>query len=208
MKTAIALTFAAVALAAPAQADTAIFAGGCFWCVEKDMDHIKGVTRTTSGYAGGTTDSPTYESHSGYTEAVEVEFDPKIVSYDELVRRFLRTIDVTDGRGQFCDRGDSYVPAIFFQTSDEEAIAKRAVADAEKALGDSIAVPVRPHTRFGKAEDYHQNYYMGEDLVLTRFGIIKQSEAYANYRKGCGRDERVMQVWGKAAYTDGKSSGG
>ncbi|NMD07505.1 MAG: peptide-methionine (S)-S-oxide reductase, partial [Phyllobacteriaceae bacterium] len=67
---------------------------------------------------------------------------------------------------------------------------------------------VRPHTRFGKAEDYHQNYYMGEDLVLTRFGIIKQSEAYANYRKGCGRDERVMQVWGKAAYTDGKSSGG
>lgn len=190
----------------PAQAETAIFAGGCFWCVEKDMDHIKGVTRTTSGYAGGTTDNPTYEDHEGYTEAVEVEFDPKVVSYSELVRRFLRTIDVTDGRGQFCDRGDSYVPSIFFQTSEQEQAAKAAVADAENALGEAIAVPVRPHTRFGKAEDYHQNYYMGEDLVLTRFGIIKQSEAYANYRKGCGRDARVKEVWGKAAYTDGMGS--
>lgn len=190
----------------PAQAETAIFAGGCFWCVEKDMDHIKGVTRTTSGYAGGTTDNPTYEDHEGYTEAVEVEFDPKVVSYSELVRRFLRTIDVTDGRGQFCDRGDSYVPSIFFQTGEQEQAAKAAVADAENALGEAIAVPVRPHTRFGKAEDYHQNYYMGEDLVLTRFGIIKQSEAYANYRKGCGRDARVKEVWGKAAYTDGMGS--
>lgn len=206
MKRLLALTLVVLAstlAAVQARADTAIFAGGCFWCVEKDMDHIKGVTRTTSGYAGGTADNPTYQDHEGYTEAVEVEFDAKVVSYDELVRRFLRTIDVTDGEGQFCDRGGSYVPAVFFLNAEQEAVAKKAVADAAKALGQELAVPVRAHTRFGKAEDYHQDYYLGENRVLTRFGLVRQSEAYAGYRKGCGRDERVKQVWGKAAYTDG-----
>ena len=208
--TALARPLLALALGAflivPAHADTAIFAGGCFWCVEKDMDHIKGVTRTTSGYAGGTADNPSYESHEGYTESVEVEFDPAVVSYDELVRRFLRTIDVTDGDGQFCDRGDSYVPAIFYQTPEQKAVAEQAVADAAKALGETLAVPVRPHTRFAEAEAYHQDYYMGEGLVLTRFGLIRQSLAYQRYREGCGRDERVKQVWGSQAFTDGRGN--
>jgi peptide-methionine (S)-S-oxide reductase len=191
------------AFAAPASAETAVLAGGCFWCVEKDMDHIKGVTKTTSGFAGGTTESPSYRSHAGYTEAVEVEFDPKIISYEDLVTRFLRTIDVTDGEGQFCDRGDSYVPVVFYMSDAQKAAAEKAVAEAEKVLGQKLAVPVRKHSRFGMAEAYHQDYYLGENRVLTRFGYVKQSEAYAGYRKGCGRDARVKQIWGKQAYTDG-----
>lgn len=204
MKTAVALALATFAFAAPASADTAVFAGGCFWCVEKDFDHIKGVTKTTSGFAGGTAGNPSYRDHEGYTESVKVEFDSAIISYESLVTRFLRTIDVTDGGGQFCDRGDSYVPAIFVMDEVQSAGANRAVAEAEKSLGKKLAVPVRKHTRFGMAEAYHQDYYLGENRVLTRFGYIKQSEAYANYRKACGRDARVKQVWGKQAYTDGK----
>ncbi len=194
----------AMACAAPAQAETAIFAGGCFWCVEKDMDHIRGVTATTSGFAGGTAEDPSYRSHDGYTEAVKVEFDESLISYQDLTARFLRTIDVTDGEGQFCDRGDSYVPAIFYASESQKAAAELAVADAEKTLGKALAVPVRKHTQFGAAEDYHQDYYKGENRVLTRFGYIRQSEAYANYRKACGRDARVRKVWGAEAYTDGK----
>jgi peptide-methionine (S)-S-oxide reductase len=204
MKAFAAVALATFALAAPAAAETAVFAGGCFWCVEKDMDHVKGVTKTISGFAGGTADNPTYRSHDGYTEAVKIEFDPNVISYEDLVTRFLRTIDVTDGEGQFCDRGDSYVPAVFVLDEAQSAAAKRAVSEAEKALGQKLAVPVRQHTRFGQAEAYHQDYYLGENRILTRFGYIKQSEAYANYRKGCGRDARVKQVWGKQAYGDGK----
>jgi peptide-methionine (S)-S-oxide reductase len=203
-----ALATAAILMATPAaQAETAVLAGGCFWCVEKDMDHITGVTKTTSGFGGGTSENPTYKSHDGYTEAVEVEFDEKVISYGDLVARFLRTIDVTDGEGQFCDRGASYVPAIFYMSPEQKSAAEKAVADAEKALGQKLAVPVLKHTRFGRAEDYHQDYYLGENRVLTRFGWIKQSDAYANYRKACGRDARVKQVWGKQAYTDGVDGG-
>ena len=198
------LLLAGTALAETARAETVVFAGGCFWCVEKDMDHIKGVTSTISGYAGGTMDDPTYENHSGYTEAVLVEFDSKIVSYDELVARFLRTIDVTDGDGQFCDRGGSYVPAIFPRSDEQVETSTKAVAIAEKTLGQKLAVPVVAGARFAKGEDYHQNYYLGENRVFTRFGWIKQAEAYKNYRKACGRDARVKSVWGSEAYTAGK----
>lgn len=206
MRSIVLTVFAALSLAAPASAETAVLAGGCFWCVEKDMDHIKGVTKTTSGFGGGTSDNPTYQDHEGYTEAVKVEFDENIISYGDLVTRFLRTIDVTDGDGQFCDRGSSYVPAVFYMSDAQKAAAEKAVAEAEKALGQKLAVPVLKHTRFGAAEAYHQDYYLGENRVLSRFGLVKQSEAYAGYRKGCGRDARVKEVWGKAAYTDGTGS--
>lgn len=184
-----------------ARAETAIFAGGCFWCVEKDMDHVKGVSSTTSGYAGGTTPNPTYKSHKGYTEAVKVEFDPKVISFEALTSHFLRTIDAVDGAGQFCDRGPSYSPALFPLTPEQEAAAKRAVANAEKALGQPLAVKLNSSSNFADAEDYHQNYYQGENRVLTRFGWIKQSDAYARYREACGRDARVKQLWGAAAYS-------
>ena len=183
-----------------AKAETAVFAGGCFWCVESDMDTVKGVTSTVSGYAGGTKPNPTYESHKGYTEAVKIEFDPNVISYGELTSIFLRTIDVTDAGGQFCDRGSSYVSAVFPMDDKQKAAAEKAFAEGEKALGQKIVTPITPFTTFGDAEDYHQNYYKGDNRVVTRFGIIKQSEAYKRYREGCGRDAQVKAVWGNQAY--------
>jgi peptide-methionine (S)-S-oxide reductase len=201
LKTATAALFFSVLMpASVAHAETAVFAGGCFWCVESDMDSVKGVTSTVSGYAGGSSANPTYDSHEGYTEAVKIEFDPAVISYKDLTAIFLRTIDVTDAGGQFCDRGSSYVSAIFPMDGKQTMAAKEAVAEAEKALGQKIATPVTKFTTFGKAEDYHQNYYKGDNRVVTRFGIIKQADAYKRYRKGCGRDARVKEVWGSSAY--------
>ena len=187
--------------AAHAATETAIFAGGCFWCEESDMDHVKGVSETTSGYGGGTKKNPTYEDHEGYTESEKVVFDPSVISYKQLVSHFLRTIDAVDGEGQFCDRGDSYVPAIFVSNDEQKRTASEAVAEAEKALGQKLAVPVRDNANFADAEDYHQNYYLGKNRVLSRFGYVKQSDAYEGYRKGCGRDDRINELWGKAAFS-------
>jgi peptide-methionine (S)-S-oxide reductase len=194
---------AAVIFIAPAtaHAETAIFAGGCFWCVESDMDHVKGVSSTISGYAGGTMANPTYENHEGYTEAVKVEFDPNIISYAALTAHFLRTIDVVDGEGQFCDRGHSYIPALVPLSLEQKRDAEAALADAEKALGQKLAVKVIDQPSFYDAEDYHQNYYLGENRVISRFGIVKQADAYKGYRKGCGRDARIKALWGDAAFS-------
>ncbi len=188
--------------AAIAKTETAIVAGGCFWCVESDFDKVKGVISTTSGYAGGTMKSPTYQNHEGNQEAVKVEFDSDVISYDKLIAGFLRTIDVTDDGGQFCDRGDSYVSGIWTMDDKQKAAAEKAVKDAEAALGKKIVTPVKPFTTFTDAEDYHQNYHTGENRVLTRFGWVKQSYAYEQYRLGCGRDEQVKSVWGNAAFTN------
>jgi len=187
--------------ASQAASETAIFAGGCFWCVESDMDEVKGVTSTTSGYAGGSKANPTYRSHEGYTEAVKVEFDPALISYAALTAHFLRTIDVVDGEGQFCDRGPSYISALVPLNAKQKREADQAIADAEKALGQKLAVKVLGTPSFYDAEGYHQNYYLGESRVLSRFGWIKQSEAYKYYRKGCGRDARVKALWGPNAYS-------
>jgi peptide-methionine (S)-S-oxide reductase len=195
---------ATVFLSAPAAfaaEETAIFAGGCFWCVEKDMDHVKGVTSTTSGYAGGEMKNPTYDNHEGYTEAVKVVFDNSVISFEALTAHFLRTIDVTDGEGQFCDRGHSYIPALFPIDANQKKSAAAALKDAAADLGQTVKVELSDNPSFYDAEDYHQNYYLGTNRVLTRFGYVKQSEAYAGYRKGCGRDERVKEVWGKKAYS-------
>lgn len=180
--------------------ETAIFAGGCFWCVEKDFDLVKGVTATTSGYAGGTIKNPTYENHEGNFEAVKVTYDAEKVSFDQLAAIFLRTIDVTDDGGQFCDRGDAYKTAIFTMDDVQNKVALAAVKAGEADLGAKIVTPIIPFTTFTDAEDYHQNYYQGTNRVLTRFGYVIQSEAYAAYREGCGRDARVRQVWGNKAF--------
>lgn len=205
LRTLLASTTLAIAfLSAPgvrAADETAIFAGGCFWCVESDMDHVKGVKATISGYAGGTMEKPTYENHEGYTEAVKVTFDNSVISYDALVAHFLRTIDVTDGEGQFCDRGASYVPALFPVDDKQKQAAAKALKDAEKDLGAPLAVKLSDNPTFADAEDYHQNYYLGENSILSRFGYVKQSEAYKGYRKGCGRDARVKEVWGDKAFS-------
>jgi peptide-methionine (S)-S-oxide reductase len=194
------LALAVSASALPAKAETAYFAGGCFWCVESDMDSVKGVTSTISGYAGGALADPTYQNHEGHAEAVKVEFDPSVVSYSDLTAIFLRSIDVTDAGGQFCDRGSSYRPVLFPQGKEQESAALKALKDAEKDLGSTIAVPSEPFTTFYPAEDYHQDYYLGQSLRLTRFGPVAQSKAYKLYREGCGRDERVKAVWGDKAY--------
>jgi peptide-methionine (S)-S-oxide reductase len=204
LRSLIASTTLAIAfLAAPgvqAAEETAIFAGGCFWCVEKDMDHVKGVTSTISGYAGGTMANPSYENHEGYTEALKVVFDNSVISYGALTAHFLRTIDVTDGGGQFCDRGPSYIAALFPLDEKQRAGAAVALKAAGEDLGAPIAVALSENPSFHDAEDYHQNYYQGENRTLTRFGWIKQSDAYARYREGCGRDARVKEVWGAKAY--------
>ncbi len=194
-----AIIFAAT-LTTTAKAETAIFAGGCFWCVESDFDHLKGVTKTTSGYAGGTLPNPTYKNHEGNLEAVKIEYDPTVISYEKLVSYFLRTIDVTDVGGQFCDRGESYASAIFAKGAAQKASAEKAILEAEIALAQKIVTPIKAASSFTAAEAYHQNYHLGQNRVLTRFGWIKQQDAYNRYRHSCGRDAQVIKVWGKQAY--------
>lgn len=168
-------------------ARTAVFAGGCFWCVETDFDKLPGVVSVVSGYAGGTLEKPTYENHTGHVEAVEVTYDPAVVSYRQLVDYHLRHIDPFDNGGQFCDRGPAYRTAIFAADAEETNAAKDAVAAAEKALGKKIVTPVRPRTSFWRAEEYHQDY------------AKKNPVRYNYYRSACGRDARVKKVWGGAA---------
>ena len=189
-----------------AKSETAIFAGGCFWCVESNFDKVKGVSETISGYAGGTIKNPTYQNHEGNQEAEKVNFDSDVVSYKDLVRYFLRTTDVVDAGGQFCDRGAAYISVIFPMNAAQRKDAQEAVAEAEKDLGKKIVTPVRDFTTFADAEAYHQNYYKGTNRVLTRFGWVKQSYAYEQYRLGCGRDARLQELWGKAADTTGQGN--
>jgi len=190
----------ALGTAAHARTEKAIVAGGCFWCVESDFESIPGVISAVSGYTGGNRVNPTYENHEGHYEAVEVVFDPDRISYAALMAKFLRSIDVTDAGGQFCDRGSAYRTAIFTLNAQQKAIATAAITEAEATLGQKIVTPVLTANRFWRAEDYHQDYYRGTNLVLTRVGPKKQSNAYAYYRKSCGRDARVRQLWGDQAF--------
>lgn len=196
------LTLAMVVLSAgmaQAKTEKAIFAGGCFWCVEANFEAVPGVKDVISGYTGGASANPTYENHEGHYEAVQITYDPAKVSYDTLVAEFMHSTDVVDAGGQFCDRGASYRSAIFASGPDQTASAKAAVAAAKAALGATIATKVLPATKFWKAEDYHQNYYKGTNYVLTRAGPKQQKNAYAFYRDACGRDTRVKALWGAQA---------
>jgi peptide-methionine (S)-S-oxide reductase len=163
---------------------TAVFAGGCFWCVETDFEKLPGVIDVVSGYSGGLKESPTYEDHEGHFEAVEVKYDPAAVSYRQLADYLLRHVDPLDAGGQFCDRGPAYRTAIFAANADEFAAARAAVADAEKVLGQKIVTPVLDRGAFWKAEEYHQDY------------AKKNPIRYKYYRTACGRDARVKKVWG------------
>ena len=173
------------------QVEEVIFAGGCFWCVEKDFDQVVGVVETISGYTGGTTDNPTYKQVSkettGHYEAVKVVYDPTVVSYSELVEYFWRHVDPTDDGGQFCDRGQSYETAIFVKPGDERDIAEasKAAIEASGVLSDPIVTPILDAATFWDAEDYHQDYYLNNPL------------RYNYYRRACGRDKRVKEVWAK-----------
>ncbi len=170
--------------------ETAIFAGGCFWCVEKDFDHVDGVLETTSGYIGGRFPNPTYQSHtaSGDLEAVQIVYDPTVVTYEELTHSFFRTVDPLDDGGQFCDRGNSYRTAIFVLDENQRLIAEAAADEASTALGRQVATRVIDAPMFWPAEDYHQDYYQKNPL------------RYNFYRTSCGRDRTVSRVWGEQAY--------
>ncbi|WP_300438362.1 peptide-methionine (S)-S-oxide reductase MsrA [uncultured Mameliella sp.] len=186
-----------------ARAAEIIVAGGCFWCVEADFEKVRGVGEAVSGYTGGRTANPTYKQVSrggtGHYEAVSINYDPGTVSVRQLYDLFFRSVDPTDAGGQFCDRGESYRTAIFYTDAAQKSAAEAAKADAEKALGQKIVTPILPAKQFYRAEEYHQDYYKGSQRVVTRFGIVKQRDAYKRYRQGCGRDQRVKQLWGNAA---------
>ena len=184
--------------------DTALVAGGCFWCVEADFEKIPGIIEAVSGFAGGTTENPTYREvtrgGTGHLEAVEIRFDPAVISYREVLDIFLRSIDPLDSDGQFCDRGESYSPAIFALDSEQARVAEAALSAAADDLGrKSTRVPLREAAPFYPAEAYHQDYYKSDDLIISRFGPITKAKAYVQYREACGRDRRLKQVWGDAA---------
>ncbi len=179
--------------------EKAIVAGGCFWCVESDFEKVPGVTSVVSGYTGGDRQNPTYQNHEGHYEAVEISFDNATISYGDLIAKFLRSIDVTDAGGQFCDRGSAYRTAIFVSNAAQKQAAEAAVAEAGKVLGQKIVTPVVQARTFWNAEDYHQDYYKSSDIILTRAGPKQKKNAYKFYRDACGRDARVKQVWGAEA---------
>lgn len=183
--------------------ETITVAGGCFWCVESDFERVKGVKEAVSGFTGGSVSNPTYKQvvggGTGHYEAVQITFDPKVVSRDSLYSMFFRSVDPTDAGGQFCDRGDSYRTAIFTSSVEQATAAADAKADAQASLGATIVTPILKATDFYPADDYHQDYYKGTKLVITRFGPKRQSAAYKAYRDACGRDERVKQLWGDSA---------
>ena len=186
-----------------AETDKVIVAGGCFWCVEADFEGLDGVKEAVSGYTGGTLKNPSYkqvvQGGTGHYEAVEIEFDSSIISLDKILYIFLRSVDVTDDGGQFCDRGESYRTAIFTINKSQNEKAKSAIKNAQDELGRKIVTKVVELKNFYIAEDYHQNYYKGENFVLTRFGPRKQSKAYKLYRNSCKRDDRVKKLWGSSA---------
>ncbi|MBE7184446.1 MAG: peptide-methionine (S)-S-oxide reductase MsrA [Methylobacterium mesophilicum] len=184
---ALSLTLAAWAMPASAETKIAIFAGGCFWCVESDFDNVPGVLSTTSGYIGGENQSPTYENHPGHREAVRIEYDSAKTDYGKLLTAFWHSVDPLDGGGQFCDRGRPYTTAIYAVGDADLAAAKASKDATEKELGQKVATEVVAAPKFWPAEDYHQDYYK------------KNPVRYKYYRYACGRDARVDEVWGDKA---------
>jgi|ERR1051325_10696955 peptide-methionine (S)-S-oxide reductase len=166
----------------------AIFAGGCFWCMESDFEKVHGVVSVVSGYTGGRVVNPSYEQVSsggtGHREAVEVTYDPRIVTYGRLVDVFWRNIDPLDDSGQFCDKGEQYTAAIFWSGEEQRRIAELSLANAKKRFG-GVATKVLPAGPFYRAEEYHQDYYKKNPLH------------YRFYRATCGRDARLKSVWGR-----------
>lgn len=189
--------------ASAAESARAYFAGGCFWCVESDFEMVDGVGDVVSGFTGGRVKNPSYKQvvrgGTGHYEAVEIPYDPSKVSYAELLHIFFRTVDPTDDGGQFCDRGESYRTAIFVSNAKERKVAETAKKKAQSDLGRKIVTPILDAGKFYPAEAYHQDYYKGDEIVLTRRGPKTKASAYKFYRKACGRDKRVKRLWGKAA---------
>lgn len=183
------LSLLSAQMASSAMAAKAVLAGGCFWCMEADFEKLEGVTDVVSGFTGGTLKNPTYKgNHTGHYEAVEITYDPEIVDYQGILDHFWINIDPFDDRGQFCDKGHSYLAAIFVADESERAIAeksKQAVID--RFQGRKVVMPILPVSRFypiSGDESYHQDFYKTNPI------------RYKSYRWGCGRDRRLKEVWG------------
>ena len=184
-------TFAQDENSATQKTSVAVFAGGCFWCMEPPFDALTGVLKTISGYTGGSVVNPTYEAvsqgNTGHLEAVEVTYDPAVVSYEKLLEVFWQNIDPFDNEGQFCDKGDQYKAVIFYLDEGQKQSAESSKEGIVKKLGGKpITTAIKPAGKFYPAEDYHQDYYLKNPL------------RYKFYRYNCGRDQRLGQVWGKA----------
>jgi len=173
--------------------ELAVFAGGCFWCMEPPYDKLEGVVSTTSGYTGGSAEDANYKAVSaggtGHYEAIQIEYDPSVVSYEELLRVFWFNIDPLDDRGQFCDMGSQYLSAIFPKNEEERALAETSKTriGPDDALADVVKTRILSATTFYAAEDYHQDYYK------------KNPVRYKFYRWNCGRDARLKALWGESA---------
>ena len=181
-------------LAAPApgsaQTARATFAGGCFWCMEPPFDELEGVISTTSGYIAGTTKNPTYEQVStgttGHTEALQVVYDPKKITYEKLLDVFWRNIDPLAANGQFCDLGSQYRSGIFYHDGNQKSAAEKSKKSIQTRFKQPVATEITAATVFYPAEDYHQDYYK------------KNPVRYKLYSHGCGRAQRLEEVWGAA----------
>ncbi len=175
--------------AAAAEQATATFAGGCFWCMEPPFDKLDGVISTTSGYTGGDVENPSYKQVSrggtGHAEAVQVIYDPQRISYDKLLEVYWHNIDPTDANGQFCDQGNQYRSEIFYHNEEQHRLAEqsKAALQASKPFSAPVVTGISPAGTFYPAEEYHQDYYQKNPL------------RYKFYRYGCGRDQRLEQLW-------------
>lgn len=169
----------------------AIFAGGCFWCMEPPFDKLDGVISTTSGYTAGHQKNPTYKQVSagvtGHTEAIEIVFDPDKVSYEKLLEVFWLNIDPLNAKGQFCDYGTQYRTGIYYLDEQQQKLAEASLAGIKSKLNKPIATEIKAATQFYPAEDYHQNYYQVNPV------------RYNYYRWSCGRDQRLQELWGEQA---------
>ena len=169
----------------------ALFAGGCFWCMEPPFEKLDGVEAVISGYAGGPEENPTYKQVgaglTGHTEAVEIAYDPAKISFEKLLEVYWRNVDPTTADRQFCDWGKQYRPAIFYHDDNEKRLAEASKAKVEqtKRFSEPVVVELVAATEFWPAEEYHQDFYK------------KNPEHYSRYRTGCGRDARLEQLWGR-----------
>ena len=178
-------------LQAFAESEEAIFAGGCFWCLEHDLETLDGVVSAESGYSGGDLINPTYQDHSGHQEVVKVIFDSDIISYKDLLKQYWVNIDPFDNKGQFCDRGDSYKPVIFTSNQEQKRDAKESQETISVGLNiplEQLKVDIVESKVFWLAENYHQDF------------AVKNPLKYNFYRTSCGRDNRLKKVWGEYKY--------
>lgn len=184
----ISLLFTGPALAESAL-EEAILAGGCFWCIEADLEKLDGVKEVVSGYSGGHTENPTYKTVStgttGHIEVVKVIFDPNVITYEKILHFFWRHVDPTRDDGQFCDNGEQYRPAILYKPEQKAAAdASLMTTREQKPFEAPLKVELLPFKTFYEAEDYHQDYYKKNPL------------RYRYYRFSCGRDQRIEELWG------------